>query len=162
VSAIDPAIVEALGLPPCIHPTIHLIYAPPGGRWLCDRCEQQFTPSDPLALPLAKAEGRREARERVEAARGLFLAQADAVEERGGTDQEADAYRHAAAILRDIALAPLIADTVHAARAEAWDEGLQAGMDLGVSIGERVHGLREDWPAVPRNPYRAAEAVPGE
>ena len=39
-------------------------------------------------------------------------------------------------------------------KADAWDEGYRAGMDLGLSIGERVIGIRSDWPAVTRNPYR--------
>ena len=38
--------------------------------------------------------------------------------------------------------------------ARAWDEGRRAGANLGLSIGERVVGVRADWPAVPPNPYR--------
>lgn len=41
-------------------------------------------------------------------------------------------------------------------RAEGWDEGLRAGADMGMSIGEAAVGIKQRYPLVPENPYRAA------
>lgn len=38
--------------------------------------------------------------------------------------------------------------------ARAWDEGYRLGADLGLRIGERIVGTRDEWPAVQANPYR--------
>ena len=48
------------------------------------------------------------------------------------------------------ALAAVLPDLL----ARAWDEGRRAGANLDLSIGERVVGVRADWPAVPPNPDR--------
>lgn len=48
-----------------------------------------------------------------------------------------------------------VADAVIPLLAEAWDEGLSAGMDLGMSIAETTMGIKTPpFPPVPDNPYR--------
>lgn len=43
-------------------------------------------------------------------------------------------------------------------KAKAWDEGMKAGLDNGLHIGERVIGTRPDWPdGPPPNPYRGGQ-----
>lgn len=47
---------------------------------------------------------------------------------------------------------------IRKAKAEAWDEGMKAGLDNGLHIGERIIGTRRDWPdGPPPNPYRGGQ-----
>lgn len=51
-----------------------------------------------------------------------------------------------------------VSELLNNIKAEAWDEGMKAGLDNGLHIGERIIGTRRDWPdGPPPNPYRGGQ-----
>lgn len=51
-----------------------------------------------------------------------------------------------------------VQEVLREAQVAAWAEGLRAGMDTGISIGEASMGIK-DYPRVPDNPYARGEEV---
>lgn len=52
-------------------------------------------------------------------------------------------------------LVEALTPVVRRAQAQAYREGLKAGMDCGLACGEKILGIRDVWPEVPDNPYQA-------